>query len=240
MVKDIIKTSAATVRASNAVKSNFMRRLFNLFSFNTIPLSPYGAYGVAILRIVTELSADVSDMNHHVVIGRIGVRLIPDKLVYALRGINAFLIGCKKKQYSVLKVGKYHFFSICLHHALSCIDLYVSATVYDRAWFSGFCPIDVISAEDGFDTVEKLVVGEGLDQIIVATCGKSDRLIVIVPLGGQKQDRNGIPLTYFLTYGKSIHFGHHNVKDHKVEGLIDQIQDLFSAICLDCFISFAV
>lgn len=195
---------------------------------------------MAVLRIVTELSANVSDMNHHVIVRGIGIRLIPDKLVYALRGIDASLIGGEKEQYSVLKIGKYHFVSICLDHTLPCVDLYVSATIYDRAGLSGFCPIDVISAKDGFDTVEKLVVGERFDQIIVATCGKSDRLIVIVPLGGQKQDRNGIPLTYFLTYGKSIHFGHHNVKDHKVEGLIDQIQDLFSAICLDSFISLAV
>ena len=75
-----------------------------VFLFNAIPLSPDCADRMTVLRIITQLAADVADVYHHKIVGGVEIRLVPDALVNVLCGENLPRVRGQKMQDSVLDI----------------------------------------------------------------------------------------------------------------------------------------
>ena len=67
---------------------------------------------MAVLRIVTQLAADIADMHHHEVVGRIIIRLVPDTFIDILCGKDFARMRGHQIQDAVLEICQRHFFPI--------------------------------------------------------------------------------------------------------------------------------
>ena len=76
-----ITTSYSVARLKRVGFAIFLRKLFNI-----IPPPPHGLYVFRILRVLLDFPPQIPDVDHHIVVGGVKIRFIPDALIDILRG----------------------------------------------------------------------------------------------------------------------------------------------------------
>ena len=182
------------------------------FLINLIPLSPDRADERRVGGVILELLAQLEDV-HHDGVGRAGQELlVPDILVELARGHGCAAVGDQVLQQLKLRLGHLDGAAVFAHGALVAVDL---ERVDDR-WRVALAVVDAVAADERIDPQEQLVVGKGLDEIVVAAAAVGVAHVGGLGLRRQKQDRRDAVPPDLRAGGHAVHAGHHDVENDEV------------------------
>ena len=89
---------------------------------------------------------------------------------------------------------------------------------------TGLAALQVLAAQDGADAGDQQPLGEGLGDIIVGAHGEAQRLVQLVVLGSQEDDRHGADRPAHLAHPAqqlhAVHLRHLDVEDGEVRRIV--------------------
>ena len=137
---------------------------------------------------------------------------MPDVLIELARGHGRAAVGDEVLQQLKLRLGHLDSAAVFAHGTLVAVDL----ERVDDGRRVALAVVDAVAPDERFHAQEQLVVGKGLDEIVVAAAAVGVAHVAGLCLRRQKQDRRDAVLPDLRAGGDAVHAGHHDVHNNEV------------------------